>query len=143
MSTTFTPSAAFGESLFPIAGRALLAAIFLYSGVGKIFDPAGTLAYIASAGLPAPPFAYAVALLVEIAGGLMLLTGYQARFAAAFLAAFAVSSALLFHRDFGDANQVIHFLKNVAIAGGLLQVFAFGAGAYSLDHASATPARLA
>lgn len=141
MSTTFASPAAFAGSVFPIAGRTLLAAIFLYSGVGKILDPAGTIAYIASAGLPAPPLAYAAAVLVELVGGLMLLIGYRARTAAALLAAFAISSALLFHQAFGDANQLIHFLKNIAIAGGLLQVFAFGAGAYSVDQASTTPPR--
>ena len=114
-------------------GRLLLAAIFLISGFGKLTAAAGTIGYIAQAGLPAPAVAYAVALIVELGGGLLLVVGYQARLVAAALAVFALATALAFHSNFADQNQMIHFLKNIAIAGGLLQVVAFGAGSFSVD----------
>lgn len=115
------------------AGRLLLAVLFLLSGLGKIAAPEMTQGYIASAGLPMPVVAYAVAVLVEVAGGVLLLIGYQARPVALVLAAFTLVAAVGFHANFGDQNQLIHFLKNIAIVGGLLQVAAFGAGALSVD----------
>lgn len=117
----------------PALGRILLAALFLIAGFGKIADPAGTQGYIASAGLPAPLLGYLIALGVEIGGGLLLLAGYQVRLVSLVLAVFTVITALVFHNALGDANQMIQFLKNLAIAGGLLQVAAYGAGAVSLD----------
>ena len=117
----------------PALGRLLIAAIFLFSGVGKIAAPAATIGYIQAAGLPAPQLAYVVALIVEIGGGLSLVAGYRTRLAALALAGFTLVTAVTFHSDFADQNQMIHFLKNLAITGGLLQVAAFGAGALSLE----------
>jgi putative oxidoreductase len=117
----------------PALGRLMLAVIFLLSGVGKVFAPGPTQAYIASVGLPLPLLAYAVAVIVEVGGGALLLLGYQTRAVALVLAVFTIATALGFHHNFADQNQMIHFLKNVAIAGGLLQVVAFGAGGFSLD----------
>jgi putative oxidoreductase len=76
---------------------------------------------------------YAIALVVEVGGGLLLLLGYRTRLAALGLAIFSVAAAVGFHHNFADQNQMIHFLKNLAIAGGLLQVVTFGAGGFSLD----------
>lgn len=115
------------------AGRVLIAILFLLSGLSKIAAPAMTQGYIASAGLPAPLLGYLIAIIVEVGGGLLLLIGYQTRVVALILAAFTVVAALAFHHDFADQNQLIHFLKNIAVTGGLLQVAAFGAGALSLD----------
>jgi len=120
-------------SLLPALGRLLLAAIFLLSGVGKLAAPAATIGYIASAGLPLPQLGYAVALAVEIGGGLLMLVGFQTRITAWVLAAFTLVAAAIFHHDFADQNQMIHFLKNLAIVGGFLQVAAFGAGNLSID----------
>jgi putative oxidoreductase len=114
-------------------GRVFLAALFLMSGLSKLGAAAATTGYIASAGLPLPGVAYALTLVIEIGGGLLLLIGFQARAAAAVLALFTVVAAILFHSNFADQNQAIHFLKNVAIAGGLLQVGAMGAGRLSFD----------
>lgn len=114
-------------------GRVLLAALFLISGFSKLAAPAGTIGYIASAGLPFPELAYAAALFVEIVLASALVVGYQTRVAAALMAAFTVAAAFGFHFHLADQNQFIHFLKNLTIAGGLLQVSAFGAGAFSLD----------
>jgi putative oxidoreductase len=115
------------------AGRIFLAALFLISGLSKLAAFGPTTAYIASAGLPFPVLAYAATLVIEIGGALLLIAGFQARFVAAALAFFTLAAAIFFHNDFADQNQTIHFLKNVAIAGGLLQVVAAGAGRFSLD----------
>jgi putative oxidoreductase len=120
-------------SPLPIVGRVLIAAIFVMSGAGKIADPAGTIGYIRSAGLPLPEAAYALSAVVELLGGLLLVAGYQTRLVALMLAGFTFAAALAFHAHFDDANQTIHFMKNLAMAGGLLQITAFGAGAFSLD----------
>lgn len=120
-------------SPLPFIGRILLAAIFILSGLGKLADPNGTIGYIASAGLPLPMLAYVVALAVEVGGGVLLLLGFQARIAALVLAGFTLLAGFGFHLNFADQNQMVHFLKNLAIAGGLLQVFVYGPGTFSLD----------
>ena len=130
--TTITNDSA--QSAVPLIGRILLAVIFILSGVSKLANPAGTQGYIASVGLPLPLLAYIVAVVVEIGGGALLLVGYRTRLAALAMAVFTVAAAVFFHHAFGDQNQFIHFMKNIAIAGGLLQVFAFGAGAFSVDN---------
>jgi len=115
------------------AGRVLLAALFLVSGIQKLFVPAMIQGYIASAGLPDPSLVYAITVVIEIGAGALLLVGFRTRLTAWVLAAFTVAAALLFHHDFGDPNQAVHFLKNLAIAGGLVHVAAIGGGAFSLD----------
>jgi putative oxidoreductase len=72
---------------------------------------------------------------VEIGGGALLVVGYRARPVALIVALFALATAIFFHRNFADQNQMIHFLKNVMIAGGLLQIVYFGAGPMSIDAA--------
>lgn len=120
-------------SLVPAAARVLLASLFLFSGFGKLMAPAATKAYIVSAGLPLPDIAYLIAVLVEVGLGLALLVGYRTRVVAALMAAFTVATAIGFHAHFADPNQMTHFLKNLAISGGLLQVAAYGAGGFALD----------
>ena len=115
------------------AGRILLAVLFILGGVSKLGNPAGTQAYIASVGLPFPLLAYIVALVVEIGGGVLLLIGYRTRVVAIVLVVFTLTAAVFFHHVFSDKNQFIHFMKNLAISGGLLQVVAFGAGGFSID----------
>lgn len=130
-------------SYAPVLGRVLLAAIFLISGIGKLFDPAGTIGYIGAVGLPLPEIGYALAVIVEIGGGLLLIAGYRTRMAALSLAALTLGAAIFFHNQFADQNQFIHFMKNLAIVGGLLHVAAFGAGRASVDaRRAATPGRL-
>lgn len=121
-------------SVIPVIGRVLLAAIFILSGIGKLAAPAATIGYIASSGLPFAPLALAIAVAVELGGGLLLALGVRVRLVAAGLAAFSIVTGLAFHNAVGDQNQMIHLLKNFAMAGGLLQVVAFGAGAYSFDN---------
>ena len=121
-------------SVIPVIGRVLLAAIFILSGFGKLAAPDATMGYIASTGLPFAPLALAIAIGVELGGGLLLVLGVKTRLVAAGLAAFSIVTGLAFHNAVGDQNQMIHLLKNFAMAGGLLQVVAFGAGAYSFDN---------
>ncbi|MBB4184654.1 putative oxidoreductase [Sinorhizobium terangae] len=122
------------QSALAFIGRLLLAAIFLSSGFEKLADPAGTIEYIRAANLPLPTVAYAIALVVELGGSILLVLGYQTRLAALAMAVFTLASALGFHTNFADQNQMIHFMKNLAITGGFLQIAAFGAGAFSLDR---------
>jgi putative oxidoreductase len=110
----------------------LLAALFLLSGLTKLAAPAATIAYIASA-LPFPVLGYSAALVVEIGGSVLLAAGFHTRITAAVMAAFTIAAGLAFHNNLADQNQMVHFLKNIAISGGLLQVAAFGAGRFSLD----------
>jgi len=123
------------HSIAPAIGRILMATIFIFSGIGKVFHPAATIGYIQSSGLPFAAVGLAIAVAVELGGGLMLALGAKTRFAATLLAVFSIVTGLAFHGAVGDQNQLIHLLKNIAMAGGLLQVAAFGAGAYSIDNA--------
>jgi len=120
----------------PIAliGRILIAVLFLGSGFHKLVNPAATQAYITSVGVSMPVLAYYVSLVAEIGCGTLLLIGYRTRFAAFGLALFTAAAAALFHSNFADQNQMIHFMKNIGIIGGLLQSVAFGAGPLSLDR---------
>ena len=127
---------------FALAGRLLMTVLFLMSGFGKIMNPQGTIAMIGTVGLPLPTVAYAVSVFVEIAGPVLLAIGWQTRLTAAAFCVYVIATALVFHTHFADQNQLFHFLKNIAIAGGFFQVMAFGAGKYSLDArlAAASPA---
>src|SRR5580704_15955389 len=118
---------------FPLIGRLLIGLPFLLSGVGKLTTYAATTAYIGNAGLPLAPVGWAIAVAFEIGGGLMLVLGWRAREVALALAVFVLATAVFFHRNFADQNQMIHFLKNIMIIGGLLQIAHFGAGRFSLD----------
>lgn len=122
--TTFDKSA-------ELAGRALLALIFLLSGLGKIGQYAGTQEYMAAAGVPGLLLPLVIAL--EVAGGAAILLGWRTRLAALALAGFSLLAAVLFHGQVQEQIQMILFLKNVAIAGGFLLLFVHGAGPWSLD----------
>jgi putative oxidoreductase len=117
----------------PLLGRVMIGAPFIMSGLGKLMAHDATVGYIGSVGLPLPQLAWVIALLVEIGGGALLVSGFRARLVALVMALFALATALSFHRNFADQNQMIHFLKNVMLAGGLLQIVYFGAGPLSVD----------
>ncbi len=118
----------------PFVGRLMIGLPFAMSGLGKLASYGATTGMISAVGLPFPPLAFAVAVAVELGGGLLLIAGYRARFVAIALAAFSLATAVSFHNNFADQNEMIHFLKNVMIAGALLQIAAFGAGALSVDN---------
>ena len=120
-------------SYLAFAGRLLIGVPFAMSGLGKLAAYGATTAMIGAVGLPVPPLAFAVAVAVELGGGLLLIAGFQTRIVAIALALFSLATALSFHSNFADQNQMIHFLKNIMMAGGLLQVVAFGAGSFSID----------
>lgn len=116
-----------------IAARILMSLIFIISGWGKLTGYAGTQAYFASMHLPMPALVTPLVILIELGGGLALLLGLKARWAAAVLALFSIASALIAHTNFADANQMNNFMKNLAMAGGYLLFVKYGAGAPSID----------
>ena len=120
----------------PFAGRLLIGLPFAMSGLGKLAAVGPTTEMIRAAGLPLPPLALALSVVVELGGGLLLVAGFQTRIVASALALFSIATAVSFHSNFADQNQMIHFLKNVMMAGGLLQIVAFGAGSLSIDNRS-------
>jgi putative oxidoreductase len=123
----------------PLAGRILMALIFLRSGFGKLTGFSGTAGYMASQGMPMAEFLLVGAIVFELAGAVMLILGWRVRWGALLLIAFTIPATLLFHNfwavDAAQAqNQLNHFMKNVTIVGGLLYVMAFGAGPLSFDN---------
>ena len=121
-----------------LVGRILLALIFIISGFGKITGYAGTAGYMASKGLPMVVVLLPLTILVELGGGLLIALGWKARWAAAVIFLFIIPVTLVFHNPLGlDAaqaqQQMINLLKNVSIMGGMLGLFAFGPGGFSLD----------
>ena len=121
-----------------LVGRILLVLMFLTSGFGKVTGFEGTVGYIASKHLPLPQVGAIIAILCELGAGILLLVGFKARWAALVLAIFTLAAGILFH-DYWNADaaakmgQQINFWKNVSITGGMLMVFAFGPGRYSVD----------
>lgn len=131
------------QAIAALIGRILLALMFLGAGISKFGGLDGTAGYIASAGLPLPKLLAIATAVLEVVAALMLLVGWQARWAALALAAFTLLATLLFHNYWAmpvaqQFTQQLMFMKNLAIVGGLLVVFAFGAGALSLDRRSKT-----
>jgi putative oxidoreductase len=127
----------------PFAGRVLIGLPFAMSGLSKLGAYGATTQMIGAVGLPFPVLAFIVAVAVELGGGLLLIAGWRTRLVASALVLFSFATAVSFHSNFADQNQMIHFLKNIMIAGGLLQIVAFGAGALSLDNRARTAADLA
>ena len=122
-----------------LLGRALLAALFIWSGFGKLVGFAATTGYIASKGMPLASVLAALAVLVELGGGILLLIGLKARWVALAFALFLVVITPIFHAWWSSppaevGMQQINFVKNVAILGGMLMVWAFGPGRYSIDR---------
>ncbi len=118
----------------PFVGRLLIGLPFMMSGISKIMGYDATTAYIKSSTLPLPAsVAYAGAIAVEVGCGLLIIVGYRTRVVASIFALFCLATAVFFHAHFSDPNQTFHFIKNVVMAGGLLQIAAYGAGALSID----------
>jgi putative oxidoreductase len=122
-----------------VVGRALLSAVFLVAGVRKILIWGAQVAYFTRLGFPAPELFTVLAIAIELAAGLALLVGWKTRWAAWLLALFVLIATFMAHRfwEFDaaqQANQMNHFLKNLAIIGGLMFVAAFGPGPASVDR---------
>jgi putative oxidoreductase len=120
------------DKVLNIAARLLMAHIFILSGFTKISGYAGTAGYMEKMGVPG--ILLPLVILTELGGGLLLLFGFKAKWAAFALAGFSIVSALIFHSNLGDQMQMINFMKNLAIAGGLLMVVQYGAGKPSIDQ---------
>jgi len=122
----------------PLAGRILLALIFVISGYNKLVGFDGTVGYIASKGLPLPQLAAAAAIAIELIGGILLVIGWQTRWAATAIFLFLIPTTLIFHPFWavaaGKQMEMIQFMKNLCIMGGMLYVMAFGAGPLSVDN---------
>ena len=114
-----------------LVGRLLLAALFLHEAWSKLTGYAGALAYMQVYGLPGQLLPLAIA--TELGCGLLIVLGFYTRVAALVLAAFCVATAVLFHINLSDRSQLLHFEKDLAIAGAFLVLFAHGSGAWSLD----------
>jgi putative oxidoreductase len=121
----------------PFVGRLMIGLPFALSGLGKLAAIGPTIEMIRNAGLPLAPLALALTIALEVGGGLLLVVGFRTRLAAVVLALFSLAAAAAFHSNFADPNQMIHFFKNVMMAGGLLQIAAFGAGVLSIDNRNA------
>jgi putative oxidoreductase len=131
------------RSYVPLIGRILLGLIFVMSGVNKITGFEGTQQYMASQGMPITAVLLVGAIVVEILGGLSVILGLWARAGAAALVLFLIPATLIFHTDFSQQTQMIMFLKNLSIMGGLLLVMAYGSGPYSLRSSTKVEADVA
>ena len=126
------------QSSIVLVGRILLGLLFILSGFGKIGGFDGTVGYIASAHLPLPTLVAALTIVIELGGGLALVTGFFTRQTAVVLAVFTVLAGFIFHAFWSapaaqQMMQQINFLKNLSIAGGMLVLAAFGPGSISLE----------
>ncbi|WP_201540028.1 DoxX family protein [Psychrobacter sp. 1044] len=122
------------QALSAPIGRLLLSMIFIFSGFTKITSYAATQGYMEAMGMPGMLLPLVIA--VELLGGIAILLGFKARLVAILMAGFSVVSALLFHQFWIDESQMNPFMKNIAMAGGFLMIFAHGAGAYSIDNSN-------
>ncbi len=119
------------ETFGTLGGRILLASVFLLSGLSKIGSYAAIQGYMEAFGLPGVLLAPTI--LFEVGAGLALIAGWQTRIVALLLGGFSILTALVFHSDFADPNQITHFLKNLSITGGLIMLALHGAGGLSVD----------
>lgn len=120
------------DKVIELAGRILLGHIFLLAGINKISGYEGTAGYMEAMGVPG--MLLPLVIILEVVGGLALIVGFKTKWAALALAGFTVVAAVLFHADFSDQTQMILFMKNWAITGGLLLVYVYGAGELSVDR---------
>jgi len=123
------------EKLSPwasLAGRLLIALIFILTGYSKIGGFEGTQAYMTAMGVPGALLPLVI--ITELLGGLLIVVGLFTRYAAFALAGFSILAAVIFHGDTSDQTQYLFLLKNLAIAGGFLFLVANGPGSISLDH---------
>ncbi len=123
----------------PLVGRILVALIFLWSGIGKVGNFAGTAGYMASKGLPLADALLVLTIIVEIGGALMLILGWKAKLAAAVMFLWLIPVTLMMHNFWAAPpaevmGQQINFMKNVSIMGAMLYILAFGSGSFSVDR---------
>ena len=119
-------------NLVDLIGRILISALFLINGMFKISNYEGTIGWMESFGMPG--MFIIPAIILEIAGPVLIVIGYKTKFAAGLLSLFCITTAFIFHNDFTDQMQFTSFLKNIALAGGFLILFVNGARGISLDN---------
>jgi putative oxidoreductase len=128
------------KDLAALIGRILLAVMFVLSGYGKLTGFDGAVGYISSKGLPMPQVLAAIAILIELGGGLAIIIGWKTRWAALAFIVFLIVITPIFHNFWAVAadqmmGQQINFMKNVTVLGGMLLLLGFGPGRYSVDKA--------
>jgi putative oxidoreductase len=133
------------ESFTPLAGRILMSVLFLISGTFKVVGYSQIVGYAAAKGLPLPNIAIACAMVIELGCGLAILAGFQARIAAWILILYLIPVTFFFHNFWAaqgteQQTQMVNFLKNAGIMGGLAILAANGPGPYSVDHSRAVKA---
>lgn len=121
------------NSIAVLIGRVFISILFILAGWAKLTAISGTAGYFGSLGLPMPTVTAVLVGLIEFLGGLAILIGFQTRIAAVIVALFTIGAILVAHMDFSDGLNVLMAQKNLAIAGGLLALAAYGAGSYSVD----------
>ncbi|MCE9644188.1 DoxX family protein [Candidatus Parcubacteria bacterium] len=124
---------AFTEKYAALVGRVFIASLFLYAAYGKITGFAGTAAYMQDV-VMWPSFMLGLGIAFELIGGLSLLLGWKTRWGAWALILFTLVASALFHNFLQDETQIVMFLKNLSIIGGLLYVATYGAGTLSIDN---------
>lgn len=117
-----------------LLGRVLMSAIFLRSGYGKLMAPAATMGIFTHYHLPLVAAAWALAVVVELLGGALVLIGWKMRLVAPVMAVWCIATALVAHLHPDDTTQMINFMKNLCMAGGFLQLAVYGAGRFSVDR---------
>jgi putative oxidoreductase len=122
------------KSLLSLVGRILLVLIFLNSGINKIENFEGTATYMAQYGMPYTSLFLFGAIIFELAGSVLVILGYYARFGVLLLVIFLIPTTIIFHTNFEDPNQIIHFMKNLSMFGGCLVLLGMGPGRFSLDY---------
>jgi putative oxidoreductase len=133
MASTFDRSDSAGRDIALLVARILFSALFLVAAYNKATAYGGALGYFAKLGIPMPAIALPLVIAFEAIAGLLLIVGYKTRIVALLLGLFCVVAAASAHGNLGDSNQLNHFLKNIALAGGALAFYAAGAGSYSVD----------
>ena len=133
MTNAFDAKAASFHDIALVVGRVLVGLLFIVAAYNKFKGYDGTIAYFTRLGMPVASVMAPLVTLFELAAGVMLIVCYQTRIVALLLGAFVVAAAFMAHTNFGDGNQLNHFLKNLAIAGGCLALFVSGPGVHSVD----------
>ena len=117
----------------PVIGRVLISLVFILSGIGKITDFGGYLGYMQAFNVPFTTFALIIAMAIELLGGISLLFGLKTKWVAWTLIIYTALLTLIFHTKLADPTQMVQFLKNLAIIGGLILIANYGPGQFSLD----------
>jgi putative oxidoreductase len=121
------------KTYLPPFARFLMSSLFIWDGILQLRNPSGTAQYFASVHVPVPDVAIWLSIAIHLLGGLAILVGFKTRWAAALLALLCLGTAFGVHLPVGDTENMIHFYKNLVMAGGFLYVVSFGPGGLSID----------